>query len=104
MKKKKITLLEKTINKGRQDLSYVEVSKIGDFKVKINIKSDSYREQCFARISVWCADKLTWNIVSSIHPSRMITPSQLAYCEAVSEKDFILDRDALVESIIKILF
>lgn len=46
-------------------------------KIKIDIKSDSYDFQSYARVSVF--SDLKWNVVDSISFSNMKTPSKLYY-------------------------
>src|SRR5690606_37301673 len=63
----KANLLEETINQGSQDVTARRVLSLGDFKVRLTIKSDSYKFQSFARAEVWNPATLSWNHVHSIH-------------------------------------
>ncbi|AFN39616.1 hypothetical protein MP1412_45 [Pseudomonas phage MP1412] len=75
----KTNLLEETINQGRQDVTARRVLSLGDFKVRLTIKSDSYKFQSFARAEVWNPATLSWNQVHSIHYAEMATPEGLCY-------------------------
>ena len=75
----KAVLLEETINEGRQDVTARRVLSLGDFKVRLTIKSDSYQFQSFARAEVWNPATLSWNQVHSIHYAEMATPEGLCY-------------------------
>ena len=73
------TLLEETINEGRQDVTARRILSLGDFKVRLTIKSDSYKFQSFARAEVWNPATLSWNQDHSIHYAEMTTPEGLSY-------------------------
>ena len=75
----KAVILEETINEGRQDVTARRVLSLGDFKVRLTIKSDSYQFQSFARAEVWNPATLSWNQVHSIHYAEMATPEGLCY-------------------------
>lgn len=82
MKEKLIT---KTISKGSQDIIYKEVFEVDNRKLNIEIKSDSYNDQCYARISVLKPDE-GWYVLHSIHYSQMKTKSELYYILPRNEK------------------
>lgn len=46
-------------------------------KIRLTVKSDSYRDQCYAEAALWDGNR--WNEVYRIHPANMITKSSLAY-------------------------
>jgi len=91
-----------------QSISYREIYQLNDKKIKLEIKSDSYRNQCYARASVLKDDD--WNIIYSIPYSIMQTPEGLAYKNdyknkpAVAEGNFREDIQKLKHYIEKILF
>ena len=60
-----------------QSISYREIYKLNDKKIKLAIKSDSYRSQCYAKASVLKNDE--WTDIYSIPYSLMQTPEGLAY-------------------------
>ena len=88
--------LNKEVGQGRQSAIYKETLDHEGDKVRIEIKSDSYRFQCYARVSIFDGSK--WNQIDSIHHSRMKTEDGLVYRPNVlpNEKDFKADRDRLV--------
>lgn len=101
--------LEKICYKSNaQSVSYREIYKIKDKKIKIAIKSDSYENQCYARASVLKNDE--WQIIYSIPYSVMKTPNSLAYkleyknSPASAEKEFKDDIKKLKKLAEKILF
>lgn len=93
---------------SNQSISYREIYQLNDKKIKLEIKSDSYRNQCYARASVLKDDD--WNIIYSIPYSIMQTPEGLAYKSdyknkpAVAEGNFREDIQKLKHYIEKILF
>jgi len=104
-------LIKQTIDIGRQSVIYTEVSKIADKKVKVEIKSDSYDFQSYARVSVFNENDLEWKKIDSVHYSRMNTKEGLDShpqarklslgIEVNKQKNFFIaefwrDRDTLV--------
>jgi len=91
-----------------QSISYREIYKLNDKKIKLAIKSDSYRSQCYAKSSVLKNDE--WVDVYSIPYSLMQTPEGLAYKSdyknkpGVSEENFKEDIQKLKHYVEKILF
>lgn len=75
----KAVLLEETINEGRQDVTARRILSLGDFKVRLTIKSDSYKFQSFASAEVWNPATMSWSQVHSIHYAEMATPEGLYY-------------------------
>lgn len=53
--------------KSKQAIEYREVLTLKEFKLRLEMKSDSHKEQCYARISVWNGKE--WSFVDSIHYS-----------------------------------
>lgn len=101
------TLIPATIARGSQDLTYSRTVMINKkFKVRITIKSDSYKAQCFAKADVWSADKLSWNNVTYIAPSLMKTEDKLYYWPAsrqVTIAQFLDDESKLLADALAIL-
>lgn len=60
-----------------QSLSHREIYIRQDKKIKLDIKSDSYRNQCYARAYVLKNDE--WSLIYSIPYNLMQTPEGLAY-------------------------
>lgn len=89
--------LSKEIGRGRQSVTYRETFEHNGKKVRIEIKSDSYDFQCYARVSVF--HDFQWNKIDSIHHSRMQTPPKLIYrqYDLANEADFKADRNRLVK-------
>ena len=78
----KTKLQEETIEKicyqsSSQAISYREIYQLSNKKLKLEIKSDSYHSQCYARASVLKDDE--WKIIYSVPFSLMQTPEGLAY-------------------------
>tara|TARA_B100000073_G_C23609123_1_gene523771 strand:- start:320 stop:634 length:315 start_codon:yes stop_codon:yes gene_type:complete len=100
--------IKKQISKGKQDLQLDEMIQLDDHKLRITIKSDSYRSQCYAKIYVWSKHKEEWSLIDSIHPDNMQTEEKLSY--AVSNTDykksfhlFANDRKQLIDVAKKVL-
>jgi len=91
-----------------QAMGYTEIIKIGEEKIRITIKSDSYDFQSYARVKVWNAKDKKWNFVDSISYSEMNTPAKLYYQRNKKERHddsyYKKDRDLLLEMAIAILF
>jgi hypothetical protein len=89
--------LNKEIGSGGQSVTYKETLEHNGKKLRISIKSDSYRAQCYARVLLFDGDK--WNQIDSIHYSRMVTEAKLIYRPNVlpNDSDFKADRDRLVK-------
>lgn len=101
---------------GTQSLSYCELLTYGKFKLKIDIKSDSYLRQRYARIAVYNLDQVEWKPLVNIAPSLMKTsgdmyyepPIQASICCRTSvptkyEARFKTDRDELIRLMQQIL-
>ncbi|MEI8390486.1 MAG: hypothetical protein WCG23_11455 [bacterium] len=78
----KTKLKEETIEKicyqsSGQSISYREIYKLNDKKIKLAIKSDSYTSQCYAKAFILKNDE--WTDIYSIPYSLMKTPEGLAY-------------------------
>lgn len=91
------TTISKEVYKGSQSLNLTEVVSVlidgKKHKLRITIKSDSYRQQCFARIKRWTGS--TWNEVHRILD--MNTPEGLAYRRPTPTADaFKEDRNELL--------
>ena len=102
-------IIEKICYKSsNQSLSYREIYKLNDKKIKLEIKSDSYHNQCYARGYVLKNDE--WTQAYSIPYSLMQTPEGLIYKNdyknkpAVAEINFKEDIQKLKTQIEKILF
>lgn len=92
------------IAKGRQDVIMTELGKFGKTKVKISIRSDEYKLQCWARVYVWSTESQTWNIAWHIEPSNMDTVEGAAYMPTKPTRAlFEKDRDTLLTRLAFIL-
>jgi len=102
-------IIEKICYKSsNQSLSYREIYKLNDKKIKLDIKSDSYHNQCHAKAYVLKNDE--WTQIYSIPYSLMQTPEGLIYKNdyknkpAVAEINFKEDIQKLKTQTEKILF
>ena len=108
MSKIKETTIEKITYKGSQSISFREIYKLNEKRIKLEIKSDSYDQQCYARAYILKDEK--WEPVYSIPYSAMNTPKGLCYhvtyrSNAVAaEKEFKTDIDRLKKYVGEILF
>lgn len=73
------TTISKEVHKGHQSLTLTEVVSVlidkDKHKLRVTIKSDSYKQQCYARIKRWTGS--AWNEVH--HILEMKTPEGLCY-------------------------
>jgi hypothetical protein len=95
-------MIDVELSKGRQSLNYQEIVKIGDDKVRIRIKSDSYDFQSYARIEVW-GNENKWNNIHNIPFANMATPPELYYHSNANKRSFKVDRDKLIDVATSIL-
>lgn len=99
----KLDIISKDVARGDQDVIYTEVAKTKDdlprvpSKLKICIRSDSYRNQCHADIWLWSG--FEWKLIHNIHYSKMQTPDKLYYDrqDGTNERNFRADRDELLK-------
>lgn len=82
----KVKLLDQKISFGSQSVELVNLLALGDIKLRIKIKSDSYKFQSFARIERW--DGTQWQEVASLHYGAMKTEAGLCYKPNQSGRDF----------------
>jgi len=102
----KPALIEQTINEGRQDVIARRILKLGEFKVRLTVRSDAYRGQCYARAEVWNPSALSWNVVHNLHPEEMTTREGLWYLpnkRGLSADNFIIDFNRLLDMTKKII-
>lgn len=108
MSKIKETTIEKITYKGSQSISFREIYKLDEKRIKLDIKSDSYDQQCYARAYLLKDEK--WELIYSIPYSEMNTPKGLCYHvtyrsnAAAAEKEFKSDIDRLKKYVKEILF
>lgn len=73
------TPFETTISSGQNATVYMELYEILGQRVRVSIRSDAYKEQCYARAEVWDISRKAWNQIHYVHPSKMATPEKLVY-------------------------
>ena len=64
---------------GSQPVNFVELLSGWGQRLRISIKSDSYADQSYARIEVWSAAELKWNLAAYVQHGSMLTPAGLIY-------------------------
>jgi len=107
-KKNKEITIEKIAYKGSQSVNFREIYKLENKRIKLEIKSDSFDMQCYARAYILKDEK--WEIIYSIPYSEMQTPQGLSHHleyrkDAKSaEKEFKADIQKLKKYVEKILF
>lgn len=80
--------LEETFYQGRQSISFKGVYQctVGRrdgneiHKLQLDIKRDSYNDQCRATIDIWDKGNLKWNRVYSIPPSELNVVADDVFC------------------------
>lgn len=99
-------IIKEEYSLGTQSANFTKIIE-GDngLKIKIDIKSDSYDFQSYAKLSVFNSHELSWNIVDSIPFSNMKTPSKLYYKIQPPSKNanilasyFVSDTDTLIST------
>lgn len=95
--KKSFESLDMNISAGSQDVMYRELLQVGTHRLRISIRSDSYRDQCYARVEIWSPAESKWNFVECVHHGSMVTEKGLRYLQRPAiVKDFSADRDELI--------
>lgn len=101
MNEQKNKTIKTSIGHGSQDVIFDQIIQRGAHKLRIDIRSDSYQNQCHARIFVW--SNMAWSLITEIHHDNMITASKLKYKTRVDESDFADDRRELIETALEVL-
>jgi hypothetical protein len=76
---KLFTNIDRKVSRGRQDVTLLQFATVGAHKVRIEVKSDSYKFQCYAHLSVLDKEKMAWNPVVHIPHGQMHTPEGVCY-------------------------
>src|SRR5574344_633705 len=103
MQKLKETTIEKITYKGTQSVNFRELYKLENKKIKLEIKSDSYDMQCYARAYILKEEK--WELIYSIPYSEMNTSNGLSHHityrhnASAAEGEFITDIQRLKKHI-----
>lgn len=85
------TIVE-SVSKTDQDVSYQLIEASDGHKIKFDVRSNSLKDQCHARVYVWNNGTQTWNLVHYIFPHEMNTSNKLVYGgEPASATDFQQD-------------
>lgn len=92
------TLNEQLVANG-QAVDLIQYLETGSTKLRLSIRSDSYRDQCYARIERW--DGTKWQGVFSITPAAMRTDKGLVYLPnrgGVAKRHFEADITTLIDT------
>ena len=97
-----------TFSSSSQSISRRVIYEFKELKIKLELKSDSYQQQSYARASA--LDGLEWKTIYSIPYSEMRTPKGLCYCVPYrdekapnAKKEFDRDIDRLKKYVAEIL-
>ncbi len=107
-KKIKEITIEKITYKGSQSINFREIYKLEEKRIKLELKSDSYDMQCYARAYILKDEK--WELIYSIPYSEMNTPNGLSHHvtyrhkASAAEVEFKTDVQRLKKYIGEILF
>ena len=105
------SVVDQQMSRGGQDVTFKLLATfrlVGDDnkditrKFRFEIKSDSYRQQCYARVEVWSKTSLCWNEVYRLRGEEMATP------EGLHHKPFTMQNnpkafDADLERLMKVV-
>jgi hypothetical protein len=105
--KKGTKVIEQRYFTGSQSVNYTEIYSKNDKKIKIEIKSDAYQSQSYARGSVF--DGAKWQPVYNIPSSQMHTEVGLIYTNCKQKPEIAASAMAkdiaeVIEKTEKILF
>jgi hypothetical protein len=92
---------------AEQDVYYTEILTLKgnkEYKCKLEIRSNSYQFQSYARAYVWSQEALKWNLVDDIAYTNMTTKEGLGYYPDVKKSGakflhFMADRDLLIQKL-----
>lgn len=97
-----------TYSSSNQSISRRIIYEFKNYKIMLELKSDSYKKQCYAKASA--LDGLEWRVIYSIPSFEMITPEGLCYYVPYrddnapnAKKEFDRDIERLKKYITKIL-
>lgn len=72
------SILREEVSKGCQDVVATRTYQLGEYKVRLTVRSDPYDFQCEAHADVWSRSALKWQCLTKIPFSNMSTPTGLA--------------------------
>lgn len=97
-----------TYSSSHQSISRRIIYEYKNLKIKLELQSDGYKRQCYARASA--LDGLEWKLIYFIPHSEMKTPEGLCYCVPYrdekapnAKREFDRDIERLKKYITKIL-
>lgn len=104
--KKAQTSLELITWKGQQSVNYRQIITLENFKVKLEIKRDSYDFQSSAVASVWSTESMEWKNVYSIPGQLMKTSDNMVHGveKVIPSNIFSMDIQTLLTGAKSILF
>ena len=111
-------VIKREIAKSSQNVNYQEILRVGvkdgdlwqsHSKIRISIRSNAYRFQCHARISLWTGEE--WKRIDHIDPGAMETQDGMyaswrdmkPYDEDAKAGLFKKDRDALLRVALEVI-
>lgn len=93
-----------SIARGSQDVFFTELLSFREEKLRIKIRSNSYKDQCSAELEIWSAAGRQWNEVVRLHAAEMQTEKGLCYGpQMVLPADFAKDRAVLLNRAMLVL-
>jgi hypothetical protein len=98
--KTKFATTSQIFGKGHQDVVLTELLNYGDKRIRISIRSDSYKFQCYARLECFDSAAMKWNVVVYRPHADMQTPEKLVYHtmgEVQYQVQFSADRNWLMK-------
>lgn len=74
-----------TLTFGHQDVSLTELINYGDYRLRMSIRSDSYKSQSHARLECFDKQAMKWNEVVTRPALDMMTEEGLVYMPATKK-------------------
>lgn len=71
------TIEDVSFESSKQSINRRVIYNYKNTKIRLSLKSDSYRQQCYAHAEA--LDGLEWKLIYSIPPTLMATPKDLRY-------------------------
>lgn len=110
--KPQLKVLASEMTRGTQSVELIEILEFKGHKLRLHIKSDSYKFQSYAIVSIFHTGNLKWNQLVSIPHGNMKTEEGICYYQAAQGSNpqleklkhkFIDDRESLIEKMKLIL-
>lgn len=96
----KIVVVKDDVRNGTQSLYAERIVRVGDLKLRAEVKRDAYDFQSYARVSAWTT-KEGWEIVTTIPFEKTLLKASVAYALAPLT-DFAADARPVLDALVQL--